>query len=175
MGPLKEQLTERKIISADLVIMSRHQPQYHATAGHVGPRLICGLATAPAANRGGRRQYWWQTEATICLRPLPRPHFTFGPISGSVPILWFPDIGSSRHDILLFVPISDPILVRSAPISGGYRDIPVPCQTRYYEYLPDIGFSPDIGSDIGTISGHAGPGRLNVAVQPAVGGKTTLG
>jgi hypothetical protein len=50
------------------------------------------------------------------------------------PDIAFSDIVSSRHDIVSFFPISDPILVISAPISVQYRDIPVPCQTRYYQY-----------------------------------------
>ena len=50
------------------------------------------------------------------------------------PDIAFSDIVSSRHDIVSFFPISDPILVILAPISGQYRDIPVPCQTRYYQY-----------------------------------------
>jgi hypothetical protein len=44
------------------------------------------------------------------------------------------DIVSSRHDIVSFFLISDPILVILAPISGQYRDIPIPYQTRYYQY-----------------------------------------
>ncbi len=49
------------------------------------------------------------------------------------------DIVSSRHDIVSFLPISEPILVISTQtrISGQKRDKPVPCQleTRYYQYL----------------------------------------
>ena len=72
-----------------------------------------------------------------------------------------------------FFPISNPILVISAPISVQYQDIPVPCQTRYYQYRAryrvfsryryryrvnigtypflaktDIGFFTDIGPDM---------------------------
>jgi hypothetical protein len=82
------------------------------------------------------------------------------------------DIVSSRHDIVSFFPISEPILVISVPISGQYPDIPVPGQTRYYQYRaryrgfpryrlryrvnigtypflakPDIGFFTNIGPD----------------------------
>ncbi len=50
------------------------------------------------------------------------------------PDIAFSDIVSPRHDIMIFFPISDPILAISALISVQYRDIPVPCQTRYYQY-----------------------------------------
>jgi hypothetical protein len=50
------------------------------------------------------------------------------------PDIAVPDIVSSRHDIVSFFPISDPILVILVSISGQYRDIPVPCQIRYYQY-----------------------------------------
>jgi len=80
---------------------------------------------------------------------------------------------SPRHDIVIFFPISDPISGKKTPISVQYRDIPVPCQTRYYQYRaryrvfsryryryrvnigtypflakPDIGFFTDIGPDM---------------------------
>jgi hypothetical protein len=89
------------------------------------------------------------------------------------PDIAFSDIVSSRHDILSFFPISDAILVISAPISVQHRDIPVPCQTRYYQYLaryrvftryrlryrvnigtspflakPNIGFFTDVGPNM---------------------------
>ncbi len=89
------------------------------------------------------------------------------------PNIAFSDIVLPRHDIVSFFPISDPILVISAPISVQYRDIPVPCQTRYYQYRaryrffsryrlryrvnvgiypflakPDIGFFTNIGPDM---------------------------
>jgi hypothetical protein len=58
------------------------------------------------------------------------------------PDIAFSDIVSPRHDIVSFFPISDPILVISAPISVQYRNIPVPCQTRYYEYRARYRVSP---------------------------------
>ena len=89
------------------------------------------------------------------------------------PDIAFSDIVSPRHDIVIFFPISDPILAISAPISVQYWDIPVPCQTRYYQYRAryrvfpryryryrvnigtypflaktDIGFFTDIGPDM---------------------------
>jgi hypothetical protein len=89
------------------------------------------------------------------------------------PDIAFSDIVSPRHDIVSFFPISDPILVISAQISVQYLDIPVPCQTRYYQYRarhrvfsryrlryrvnigtypflakPDIGVFTDIGPDM---------------------------
>jgi hypothetical protein len=48
----------------------------------------------------------------------------------------------SRHDIVSFVPISDPILETSAPMSGQSWDIPVPCQTQYYQYRARYRFFP---------------------------------
>ena len=68
---------------------------------------------------------------------------------GVCPDIAISDIVSSRHDIVSFFPISDPILVISAPISGQYRDIPVPCQTRYrvfHRYRARYG--PDIANNI---------------------------
>jgi len=89
------------------------------------------------------------------------------------PDIAFSDIVSPKHDIVIFFPISDPISGNKTPISVQYRDIPVPCQTRYYQYRaryrvfsryryryrvnigtypflakPDIGFFTDIGPDM---------------------------
>jgi len=89
------------------------------------------------------------------------------------PDIAFSDIVSPRHDIVIFFPISEPISGKKTPISVQYRDIPVPCQTRYYQYRaryrvfsryryryrvnigtypflakPDIGFFTDIGPDM---------------------------
>ncbi len=86
------------------------------------------------------------------------------------PYIAFSDIVSPRHNIVSFFLMSDPILVISAPISVQYWNIPVPCQTRYYQYRawyrgfpryrlryrvnigtypflakPDIGFFTDFG------------------------------
>ncbi len=51
-----------------------------------------------------------------------------------------PDIGNIGADI--------------ETISGQYRDIPVPCQTRFYQYRAWYRVFPDIVPDIGSISGH---------------------
>ena len=89
------------------------------------------------------------------------------------PDIAFSDIVSPRHDIVIFFPISEPISGKKTPISVQYRDIPVPCQTRYYQYRaryrvfsryryryrvnigtypflakPDIGFFTDIEPDM---------------------------
>jgi len=89
------------------------------------------------------------------------------------PDIAFSDIVSPRHDIVIFFPISEPISGKKTPISVQYRDIPVPCQTRYYQYRaryrvfsryryryrvnigtypflakPDIGFFTYIGPDM---------------------------
>ncbi len=64
----------------------------------------------------------------------PRYRYNTRPDIRVCPDIAFSDIVSPRHDIVSFFPISDPIFVISAPISVKYRDIPVPCQTRYYQY-----------------------------------------
>ena len=78
---------------------------------------------------------------------------TMVPISECIPILGIPDIGSSGPDIVSFDPISDPISSISVPISGQCRDLPV-AKPVIAKIVPDIDFFPDIGSDIGSISGH---------------------
>jgi hypothetical protein len=72
-----------------------------------------------------------------------------------VPILRFPDIVSSRHNIVSFqaypdiVPDIGKIGDDIGSISGHTRFLPNPILR-----MPDIGFFPDIGSDIGSMSGH---------------------
>jgi hypothetical protein len=137
----------------------------------------------------------FSTNLEIMSRYRPRYRYNTRPDIRVCPDIAFSDIVSPRHDIVSFFPISDPILVISAPISVQYRDIPVPCQTRYYQYRaryrgfsrcrlryrvnigtypflakPDIGFSTDFGPDmvpiLQKISGYTDIGTKKPRCRP---------
>jgi hypothetical protein len=76
---------------------------------------------------------------------------THRPISECIPILHFQI--SCQQDTIFF-PISDPILVISVPISDNIGTCPFLAKPDITNIGPDIGFFPDIGPDIRSISGH---------------------
>ena len=73
---------------------------------------------------------------------------TMVPISECIPILGIPDIGSSGPDIVSF----DRQYRRRYRVNIG--TYPLVAKPDIAKIVPDIGFFPDIGSDIGSISGH---------------------
>jgi hypothetical protein len=106
----------------------------------------------------------FSTNLEIISRYRPRYRDNTRPDIRVCPDIAFSDIVSPRHDM---------ISGKKPPISVQYRDIPVPCQTRYYQYRAryrvfsrywnryrvnigaypflaktDIGFFTDIGPDM---------------------------
>jgi hypothetical protein len=64
------------------------------------------------------------------------------------------DIVSSRHDIMSFFPISDPILVNRRRYRDNMGTYPFLAKPDITNIVPNIVFSPYISYYIGSISGH---------------------
>jgi hypothetical protein len=61
---------------------------------------------------------------------------------------------SPRHDIVIFSPISEPISEKKRRYRYNIGTYPFLAKPDITNIGPDIGFFPDIGTDIGSISGH---------------------